>query len=551
VKHLLIAFPVFLALVSACSIGDIAGSKGGSETTNGICACVMNSDGTPAAGSLVRLRQADYVSSPALAKQAIKSKEVLTDSLGRFLITDLDHGDYCVEVNDTVSLSGVTVFNCTIATDDDTLDLGTDSLHPYAVLKGHVDSDGTGEQKLFVQVKGLERLVQVDQNGSFMINDLPEGYLDLIVCDGVKAGTERELLNLKTIPEDTLTVNISGKAVYSEFLYLNTSAADLKGFSITGFPVLVRFDDSSFDFDKADPDGDDIRFAKADGKSLPFEIEQWDPKSGRATIWVKIDTISGSSTEQRILLKWGGSAAVKKSNGAAVFDTALGFVGVWHLNEDPSTGEGCILDRTGNGYNGTSSSSMSSESVVRGMVGDGLVFDGVSDNINAGMLNLDGNYTLSCWVKAEKGLCPNWRFIIKESSYTLWYNARWRGFQAEHFVDTFVWRGIFKDSYDSVPCPMTLETWYYITSTFDGDRVRLYVNGEIVDTSKSIGMNPRSNNVNPLMLGGRYYEDEISEFFKGTMDEIRIERAARSAEWIKLCYLNQRAESDIVRFGGK
>lgn len=544
-KHLLIAFPVFLALVSACSIGDIAGSKGGSETTNGICARVLNSDGTPAAGSLVRLRQADYISSPALAKQTIKSKEIHTDSLGRFLITGIDHGDYCVEVNDTVSLSGVTVFRCTIATDKDTLDLGTDSLHPYAVLIGRIDFDGTGEQKLFVQVKGLERLVLVDQNGSFMINDLPEGYLDVIVCDGVKAGTERELLNLKTISDDTVTVNISGKEAYSEFLYLNTSAADLKGSSITGFPLLVRLDDSSFDFDKADPDGNDIRFVKVDGKSLPFEIEQWDPKSGRAAIWVKVDTISG--IEQRILMKWGGSAAVNRSNGAAVFDTALGFAGVWHLNEDPSTGEGCISDRTGNGYNGTPSSSMSSESVVRGMVGDGLVFDGVSDNINAGMLNLEEDYTLSCWVKAEKASWSNWRFIIKESSYTLWYNARWGGFQAEHFVDTFVWRGIFKDSQDSVPCPMTLETWYYVTSTFDGDRVRLYVNGEIVDSSISIGMNPRSNDNNPLMLGGRYYKDRISEFFKGTMDEIRIERVARCAEWIKLCYLNQRADSDIVR----
>ena len=64
-------------------------------------------------------------------------------------------------------------------------------------------------------------------------------------------------------------------------------------------------------------------------------------------------------------------------------------------------------------------------------------------------------------------------------------------------------------------------------------------------------MNPHSNTDNPLLFGGRLYKGEISEFFKGVMDEVRIENKARSAEWIRLCYLSQQPGSKIVRFRNK
>ena len=87
-KHLWLILSSLPALFFACSIGDIAGSKGGSETTNGVYACVLNPDGKPAAGSAVRLRKSDYVSQPSmLAKKTIDRKELITDSTGSFLIT--------------------------------------------------------------------------------------------------------------------------------------------------------------------------------------------------------------------------------------------------------------------------------------------------------------------------------------------------------------------------------------------------------------------------------------------------------------------------------
>ena len=50
---------------------------------------------------------------------------------------------------------------------------------------------------------------------------------------------------------------------------------------------------------------------------------------------------------------WGNPGATPISNSAAVFDTANGFAGVWHLGENGDS----IYDATGNAFNGKKSGS--------------------------------------------------------------------------------------------------------------------------------------------------------------------------------------------------
>jgi hypothetical protein len=33
------------------------------------------------------------------------------------------------------------------------------------------------------------------------------------------------------------------------------------------------------------------------------------------------------------------------------------------------------------------------------------------------------------------------------------------------------------------------------------------------------------------------------------LDELRVEKIARSADWVKACYLNQRLNSNFISFG--
>ncbi len=536
---------VAAALLLACSAGDrIASSKGGSETTNGIMASIHHSDGTPAAGSRIRLRRTDYVSRPpALARKAVDSSDFVTDQQGRFFITGIIPGEYCVEINDTAATAGkgeALLLTCAVDSDD-TANLGTNLLHPYGTITGLVDTQGTGGRTLYAQVRGLERLTQVSADGSFTFTDLPGARLNVRIVDGTAGGAAREILNVNVVAGGTVTTKVSGAAAFSGYIFLTTAAAAVPfSGTISDFPLLVRLDSSTFDFSQALPGGDDVGFTKADGTPLSFEIEQWDGALPNAVIWVRIDTLYGGDADQCIMMHWGAPDATNQSNGTAVFDTACGFSGVWHLNEDPAAGPGAVKDRTVNGRHGTALGAMTGGSVVAGMIGPALAFDGSDDHIEAGILNLGGTYTISCWINAEN-LDTARRFIWKEFSYTLWYDAIGGGIRAEHFTDSLVWRGIYQDN--SRLLPLAPDTWYHLAATYDGDKIRLYVNGQLADSTQTIGVDPLSSQQS-LLLGGR----SDKEFFYGIMDEVRIEHRTRPPEWIQLCYRNQNPDNIIVQF---
>lgn len=535
-----------MMLLPSCSGDRIAGSKGGSETTNGITACIKSSDGTPAAGCIVRLRRADFVSRPAvLAKPNLNSADIITDSKGVFTIKDIDPGIYSIEVNDTSSAAGkggAVLLSCSLESEG-VKNIGTDYLKPYASVSGNVAKDVSNGRELFVQVRGLDRLAIVNEQGAFSFNDLPEGNYEFVIADGITIPGTGQTVNVKATAGETVPVNVTGVFRDSCYIVLNTGTAGISSNAvIVGFPLLVRLDATNFDFSQALPLGEDIRFTKTDGTSLSYEIEQWDTIAKVASIWVRIDSILGSSIEQRFMMKWGNVSALSRSSGVDVFDTSAGFAGVWHLHENPGDGLNSIKDRTGNGFNGTPEGVMTNANSVKGMVGNAIMFDGSDDHISAGKLNIAEKYSLSCWVNANDLTEAARRFIWKEYSYTLWYDAIGQGVRVEHFTlqdSVVVWRGIYQDN--SRLIPLNTAMWYYLTGTYDGDKIRLYINGEPADSTRSIGRYPVSSN-EPLSIGGR-----DGEYVKGIMDEVRIEKQARSADWIKLCYMTQLNNNKIVK----
>jgi hypothetical protein len=538
----------FSILLLSCSGDRIAGGKGGSETTNGITACIRLSDGTPAAGSTVRLRRTDFVSRPAaLSKTKLNSADIVTDSNGIFTINDIDTGMYSIEVNDTSAIAGkggAVLLYCNPDADDVT-NIGTEYLKPYATVAGHVDSDVSKGKDVFVQIRGLERLAMVNEAGAFSFDDLPEGNYDFVIIDGSSvSGPEQTVHNIKALAGDTVTVTVNGIFRDSGEIILNPGAAGIASDTVViDFPLLIRLDNNNFDFSQALPHGEDIRFSKIDGSSLSYEIEQWDTLLKVASVWVRIDTIFGNRAEQRLVMKWGDSTAQSKSGGEGVFGASAGFAGVWHLNENPGEGSNSIKDRSGNGFNGTPGGAMTSANSTEGMVGKAILFDGNDDVINAGKLNVAEKYSLSCWVYAKGLTEAARRFIWKEYSYTLWYDAIGKGVRVEHFTlqDTVaVWRGIYQDN--SRLIPLDTAVWYYLTGTYDGDKIRLYINGELADSTKTIGKYPLSSN-EVLSIGGRK-----DEYVKGILDEVRIENQTRSADWIKLSYQTQVKGNKIVKF---
>jgi subtilase family serine protease len=98
----------------------------------------------------------------------------------------------------------------------------------------------------------------------------------------------------------------------------SVTVANPGGTTLTAYQVHVALG-ASFDFTKALPNGEDIRFTANDGTTaLPFWIESWNPAGSSASLWVKVPSIPATGTS--LYMYYGNSAATSASSGSSTFD---------------------------------------------------------------------------------------------------------------------------------------------------------------------------------------------------------------------------------------
>ena len=289
-----------------------------------------------------------------------------------------------------------------------------------------------------------------------------------------------------------------------------------------GFPLLVRLHRDFFPFHQAQPDGRDLRFATPQGVELPHEIEQWDPAAGSASIWVRIPEIRGHS-RQELRVCWGNPAANNTSNPTAVFSASNGFASVWHMT-------GPVTDVVG-----TLPSKDTGTKPTQGIVGAARGFSG-GHGIFGG--NRIPNYpsgasphSSAAWVRAER---PNVTILG-------WGNeGGGRGSKVRMQLRSPPHLHIDSDFSDvKGHRRLPLGDWMHVVHTYSDGRGSLYINGQLDATDT-----PRLNIKSParLWLGG-WYDDYD---FIGALDEVRISRVARSANWIRMEYENQKPNQTLA-----
>jgi hypothetical protein len=342
---------------------------------------------------------------------------------------------------------------------------------------------------------------------------------------------------------------------YSKKLFLNTTigGADVSG-TVYNFPVLVRLSGADFNFIQANSGGSDLRFKKPDDSPLAYEIERWDASGQRAEIWVRVDTVYGNDSTRFFTMYWGNPAAAAESNASAVFDTAAGFQGVWHLSGE---GTATANDATPNKYHGTPYSTAS----VEGAIGAGRSFNGTSSYISmpntaSGKLNFaeDGVYSMSLWVYVDT-LDTLWRAIAGKGHEQYYMQLKGLGHNRAtwEFVEFADQRG-WEYTEDSVPPAPGAKQWLNLVGVRSGTSQRLYINGvKVIDSAKLMPGDYDRNSGDNFSIGryGRsvtipYFQGW--SYFKGRVDEVRVSRGPMTADWIRLCYMNQKAEDGLVVF---
>ena len=342
---------------------------------------------------------------------------------------------------------------------------------------------------------------------------------------------------------------------YSQNLYLNTTSggANVAG-NVDTFPVLVRLDTTVFNFAVAQDSGQDIRFAKSDGTHLYYQIEKWDFSAKTAAIWVRVDTVFGNNNTQYITMYWGNPKVNSMSNGAAVFDTGNGFVGVYHMMD----GSGSMSDATANGLSAAANGSVTYQQsgdvgLAGGFTGNGTYFD-ATNNTKFDMSGIK-KLTISAWVNRSGAAAAGaWEGIASKFK---WYNAvNYR----EYCIDNNTTNGFeFHVSSDgtstnestiSVGSTPTNGVWYHVAGMMDGSNMYLFVNGSQKATGAKIAVYGSTNA--DFKIGEM--DDNTStirQYWNGLIDEVRIEHTNRSANWINLCYQNQKPGQSLVVFNNE
>ena len=303
------------------------------------------------------------------------------------------------------------------------------------------------------------------------------------------------------------------------------------------FPLLVRLNRGNFDFAQASAQGEDIRFSGV-GKPLAYQIEEWNPaaaghpRSGSASIWVRIPLIRGNA-RQEIKMHWGKPGAASESNGSAIFNESNGYVTVMHMGDpvDPAKDDAGTLKPKNVGA-----------TACRAIVGNGLHFDGKS-GIECGQNPAkfprgSQPHSTEAWIRPLGG---NHRMIMwgygmdQHGPIQLMYSH-----PPFHFF-TDCW---YSEASVQGKSTVAMGQWYHVVHTYRKGEGRLYVNG-VLDGVGTQGGPMNIVEAQPMWIAVEYGKYFIG-CFKGDIDEVRISKVTRSADWVKMEYENQKPLGTMV-----
>ncbi|MFM8271183.1 MAG: DUF2341 domain-containing protein, partial [Gemmata sp.] len=289
--------------------------------------------------------------------------------------------------------------------------------------------------------------------------------------------------------------------------------------SVENFPLLVRLHKDFFDFAQARPDGADLRFATAMGDPLAYQIEDWNPTSGTASVWVRVPKITGNA-RQELKLFWGKPDAKPESSGKAVFNESNGYLSAWHMGAD-------VKDEVG-----TLESKDTGTTEVPGVIGTARRFPGQKgvfggDKIPNYPSGSDPHST-EVWFRADR---PNGTVIA-------WGNEQAQGKAVMQYrspphvqMDCY-----FSGGNVSGKSTLPKGEWVHVVHTYEKGASRLYVNGALDGTNTTGGSPLNIRSPARLWIGGWYH----NYTFVGDVDEVRVSKAGRSADWVRLQYENQK-----------
>ncbi len=315
---------------------------------------------------------------------------------------------------------------------------------------------------------------------------------------------------------------------------LITASGYTAGETLTGFPLLVLLDSTKvpgFSYTQMlSSGGADLVFTSEDGaQQYDHEIESWNP-SGTSFIWVRVPALTAQA---KLRLWWGKSGESAPTSTARAATWSSGFGGVWHLNQSL----GFQTDSSPNALSGTSTAIADASTSI---IPKAATLNGTSSIVtipNASALN-PSFISVEAWVKTTStGLCS---ILSKDNSGSV--NRVWQ-FRVNAGKVEFIPFNATANANVVSTAVVNDGQFHHVCGTWDGTTARVYVDG-VQSGSVAFSGSLRTGQANAAFIGRM--ETGTPNFFPGTLDEVRLSRSARSANWIKASYDNQKPSAAFL-----
>lgn len=325
-----------------------------------------------------------------------------------------------------------------------------------------------------------------------------------------------------------------------------TFSGNVSATNLDDFPVLVHLTNANFDFNKARPLGQDIRFMDSDtcppdGTPLDHEIEHWDKPGANAWVWVKVPRIDGGTVNDFIYMFYGNNAAPDAQNAAGVWSN--GYMAVLHLR---GNGTANLPDSLA-AYNFTKLGIGQPANVV-GKIDGAQLFDGVNDFTNNPTLLdvMPSAVVHSFWIKPTNGWSPGMpatEFIVqKRNAATDIHHVYFFNINGTLHLETR--RAGVTVGVSSIKTNW-LAQFYHISAHFGTGGLKIYVDG-VLDNSNPSTLVMQNGTYRDYFLGSA---DGPNLWLDGTIDEYRISNVTRTTDWVHAQWKSQ--DETLITYGAE
>jgi hypothetical protein len=322
---------------------------------------------------------------------------------------------------------------------------------------------------------------------------------------------------------------------------------------LSNFPLLIEIQDrglihipGSCANKIQDAEGRDISFASGTGPQTPlsFQLEHYDPQTGKLTCWIKIPALSanGTASPPTSVYLYYGSALLHDPFGLSATNVWSGdFSRIWHFKKDNGSISSADAQSGNRSRSAYGSNSTSESNFVDAKIGPGIELNGNHQSFHSSP-DTSTNITLSAWINLSS--LGSEQVVLANDSindafrngYVLRINAL-----GNPALDLYRNKTLNTVLSSAVLSP---NKWHHLIATIADNQAFIILNG-----IKTASRNPvKMGTGGQIRIGSGA---QGTSPFIGKLDELRVMKMTKPLEFQKTEYINQENTSQFYTVSGE